>query len=270
LQAQATSLADNRHVKELLDILQDNGKSTQAVDILLAYAKGMEDFVAQADSKIEDMNAQLAQMREIQNHPVKSALRSAVQSLESAVASVKIQLSALRSNIVEGCKNAATAFRDGGTRALDNILSFFKVKPGLQMMKNSIVKGMGECDMAIAKIDAFATEYHSAGHAIKNMFRLMIGRPVIDTRKENGRLARAIAAPYRAENACLRAMKSTVDKAIGGIEGLEKTADRIRGEHAERQGSLAAELDEGREKVEHRERERQTQQRLPPALAAEL
>jgi hypothetical protein len=210
-------------------------------------------------------------MREIQNHPVKTALQSAVKALESTVASMKTHIAALKTNIIEGCKNAVAAYRDNGVKALDNVLSFFHIKPGLQAIKNNLVKSMGECDRSIAKINAFANEYHGAGRAVKNMFRIMIGKPALTTKKEAGRIARTLAAPYRFDKACFRAVRAVVDKAIGSMERLEQKSDQIRSGHTEMQtGSLAAALQEGRDKVEQRELTRKPQERLPHALGAEI
>ncbi len=196
-------------------------------------------------------------------------MQSAVRALEATVASVREQLSEIRTNIIEGCKNAITAFREGGTRALDRAASFLHIKTGLQAMKNDLVKGVNICDRSVAQVNAFANEYHSAGRALKNMARLLIGKPPIDTKKEVGKIARALTFNYRAQKSCLLAVKAAVDKAIGGMDKLEQSADGYRAGRAAAQPTLAAELAEGREKVQHRELERKAPERAP-ALGAEI
>jgi cob(I)alamin adenosyltransferase len=229
----------------------------------------MEDFIITAESRITDMKIQLDTMREIQSHPVKTSLQNAIKRLESTVAAVKEQLSALRTYMIEGCKNAIAAFRQGGIRALDKVASYLHIKSGLRIMKNDLVKSVGVCDKAVSDISAFAREYHSAGRAVKNMARMFIGKAPINAKKEAGKLARAMSFPYRAEKSCLLAVKAAVDKAIDKMEQLEQSADGYRANRPA-QSTLAAELAEGREKVQHRERERNVPERAPAALGAEI
>ena len=41
-----------------------------------------------------------------------------------------------------------------------------------------------------------------------------------------GKVAKAIAAPYRADRVCLLAMKGTIEKAVSRLERLEQAAEK--------------------------------------------
>ncbi len=268
LNEQAKPLAENLYVRELLDLLEDNGKSAAGVKAVISYVNKIENAVMLAESRVHDMQKQLDTMREIQNHPIKTKLQSVVKSLKSAIVSIREQLAGIKADIISGCKDAVTAFREQGTAALDRAASFLNIKSGLQIMKNSAVKGISDCDRAVADINAYAQEYHSANRHLKNMARIIVGKPPIDAKKEAGKLARALGAPARAEKSCLLAVKAGVDMAIGSLDKLERSADSIR--EKQPQGTLTAELAEGREKVRHRDLERQTQERTPVLQGAEI
>ena len=240
-------LAENQYVKELFSILSDNGRDTAGLTALLGHVSEMEGFVKRAEDKIADMKSQLAEMKEIQNHPVKAALQNAVKSLEHKVAEVKEQLSELKNNIALGCKNAVAAFKEKGTAALDKLASFFHIKNGLQGWKKSIDSIIRADDKAVAQINAFASEYHSAGRAFKNMARLAVGKPPLDAKKEAGKIAKAFAAPYKAQKGILTKLKKSIDKAISGLEGLETKA-AARQEHRQAERPAA--------RQEHRQAER--------------
>jgi uncharacterized coiled-coil protein SlyX len=228
------SLMENEHVKELFGILHENGKDATGLAALINHVTDMEDFVVQAESKIAGMKAQLDEMKEIQDHPIKNALQKAIAALETKVAEIKAQITELKTNIIEGCKNAVAAFKEKGAAALDKFVSFFNIKSGLQAVKNSTVRAADDCDKACAKIESFSKQYHTAGRAIKNMARMIIGKAPIDTVKESGKLAKAVSAPYRAEKACMVGIRNQCDKMITAINNLEKNAEANRIEQGEK------------------------------------
>ena len=221
-------LSENQHVNELFSILQDNGRDTSGLTALLSYVSEMEGFVKRAEDKIADMKSQLVEMKEVQNHPVKNALQNAVKLLEHKVADFKERLGDLKKKIIEGCKNAVTAFKEKGITALDKLASFFHLKDSLRNWNESIVSTIKTYDKAIANINVFAAEYHSAGRAIKNMARVALGKQPLDAKKEAGKLAKALAAPYNAHKTALTGLKRSIDKAAANLERLENTAEAKR------------------------------------------
>jgi len=70
----ANPLADNTNVQELFSIMKENGKDTAELTALLGYVKQMENFVKSAEGQIADMKSQIMDMKEIQKHPIKTAL----------------------------------------------------------------------------------------------------------------------------------------------------------------------------------------------------
>ena len=261
-----TPLSENQYVKELFSILQDNGRDSSGLAALLGHVSEMESFVKRAEDTISTMKSQLAEMKEVQNHPVKTALQNTIKTLELKVAEVKERLSELKNSIVEGCKNAVAAFKDKGVAALDRLASFFRIKNGLQDWKKNIDGVIKHDDKAVAKIEAFAGEYHSAGRAIKNMARVVVGKQPISAKKEAGKLAKALSAPYKAQKAALTGLGKTIDKMIDSLDGLESRA-AARREHrqaertAAKKPSLLGQLEENLALVEQMKRDVPMQER---------
>jgi len=228
------SLMENEHVKELFGILNATDKDTSGLAALINHVSDMENFVVQAENKIASMKAQLDEMKEVQDHPIKNALQKAIAALETKVAEIKVQIAELKTNIVEGCKNAVAAFKEKGVAALDKLASFFNIKSGLQAIKNSTIKAADGCDRACAKIETFSKQYHTAGRAIKNMARMAVGKEPIDAVKESGKLAKTVSAPYKAEKACLLGIRKQCDKMITALNNLEKGAEANRAAQADK------------------------------------
>jgi hypothetical protein len=254
--ANSAPLAENQYVKELFSVLQDNGRDSSGLAALLGHVSEMENFVKRAEDKIADMKSQLAEMKEVQDHPVRTKLQNAIKTLETKVAEVKEALATLKNNIVEGCKNAVAAFKEKGVTALDKLASFFRVKNGLEDWKKNINAIIKVDDKAIGNIEAFANQYHSAGRAIKNMARIAVGKEPIDAKKEAGKLAKVMCAPYKAQKAALIGLRNTIDKAIKGLDALETNAQAKQTERAERKKpSLMGELEKNLALVEQQKRE---------------
>jgi chaperonin cofactor prefoldin len=261
-------LSENEYVQQLYGILQENGRDTSGLSALLGHVSEMENFVKRAEDKISEMKSQLAEMKEVQNHPVKTTLQNAIKTLEIKVAEVKERIAELKSNIIEGCRSAVEAFKEKGAAALNNLAKFFRVKTAIKAIDKSTEQGIKQCDKAIKNINGFAENYHEAGRAIKNMGLILIGREPVDEKKEIGKLAKTAALPYKAERAALNGIKQAVDKAIAALDGMEeRQAARKSERQAERadKPDMLARIAKNKERVKQREHEEPTPERARAA-----
>jgi len=231
----ANALADNPYVQELFSVLKENDKDTAGLSALLGYVKQMEDFVKSAEGQIVDMKCQIGEMKEIQKHPIKTALQNTCESLEKQVTGIKSQLNKLRASIVEACKHALTAVKEKGVTALDKLAGFFHIKQACEKIQKDCSHAMSGCDKSVAKIEQFSKEYHETGLHLKNMFRIAIGKDAVAQAKESGALAKSMCAPYKAEKKCLNSICTTAGKAAAKLEELGKSAAEIRQASEERQ-----------------------------------
>lgn len=255
-------LAENEHVKDLIAILAENGKDTSGLTAILNHCTGMENFCKQAESKIEVMKCQLDEMKEMQNHPIKTALQNTIKSLEAKVAEIKGMITSLKANVIDGCKNAVAAFRDKGVIALDKLASFFRIKGGLEGIKKHAIAVSKDCDKTLAKIESFSNEYHKAGRALKNMARFAVGKQPIDEVKEAGKLAKAVGEPYRTHKACMNGIRKMADKAIEKIDSLSKSSEVKREESvAAKKPPLMVRLKEKKELIRQKDLEKAVPER---------
>ena len=200
----------------------------------------------------------------------KAALANAIKTLEHKVAEVKERLTELKQNIVDGCKSAVQAFKDKGAAALNNIAKFFHIKGALKAMDKSVGESVATCDKAVANINRFAQEYHETGKHLKNMGRLFVGKPPIDTAKEAGKLAKAVSAPYKAEKAALLGIQKAVNATVKKLEQLETASEsRQARREVEKKPSICDELDANIQMLAEQDRSRVTPERTK-AKGAEL
>jgi len=272
VQDSASPLAQNECVKELFSILNDNGRDTTGLAALIGHVSEMENFVKRAEDKIADMKNQLAEMKEVQNHPVRKALQNAIKTLENKVAQVKEQLAQIKDSIIEGCKNAVAAFKEKVISALDKLASFFHIKSGLNALDKTAVENAQSCDKSVARINEFSNQYHEAGRAIKNMARMIIGKDPIDAKKEAGILSKTLAAPYKAVKALMTQISKSAKSMAAGLENLETRANDSRDHraHETKPQTLLGEVREAQALVEQRKLEIPAPERVKVKGAVEV
>lgn len=219
-------LMENESVRELLSILKENRAPTMQdlLDVLNHVAE-MERQFGEALNELQAIRQELSASRE-QNHPAKATLQNAVKAVESNIAVLRERLDAIRQSVIDGCRNAVSAFKEKGITALDDIARFFKIRPILESMHDNLTKTIQTEDKAIATIEAVSAEYHQAERHVKNIFRAVAGKDAVQDVRAAGRLAQALRAPVQSMRSAHVAMKNTVEATIGKLVQLERTAER--------------------------------------------
>jgi hypothetical protein len=264
-------LAQNEYVQELFSILQDNGRDTNGLAALIGHVSEMENFVKRAENKIADMKSQLAEMKEVQSHPVKTALQKAIKSLETTVAAMKEQIRDLKNGIIEGCKHAVQAFKERGVSALDKLASFFHIKGAFKAIDKSAQTNIAVCDKGIAHQTAYYAEFYKASRAFRNMGRIIIGREPLPSQSETRRLEKVATAPYRAEKAINAKISDLAGAAMKALDRLEATAEAKRDNPVrEKKPKLLEELRDAKQLVEQRKLEMPVPERVRAKGAAEV
>ena len=266
-----TSLTQNEYVQELFAILESNGKDTSGLSAMLGKEQEMQNTLAALMSWKKQAEKQLDAISEIQNHPMKSALKNVIKTLEVKIEKLKEQLTELRSGIITGCKNAVAAFKEKGIAALDKLASFFHIKGVLKAIDRTVNESVAQCNSSIQRIDVFSREYHSAGRAVKNMARMFIGKEPIDAQKEAGRLARAVSAPFKIERAAMLKISGLAVAMTKSLEQLENTAAAKRDNPVrEKKPKLLEELRDSKQLVEQRKLEMPVPERVKSKGAVEV
>ena len=225
-------LMDDPNVKELFDILKENNRDTSALTAIISSVSAIERQLSAAAKGLETVQRELTAMREERDHPVKTLLEKTARSLSAKVKGLRERLTAIKDAVVSGCKQAVAAFHDTGVSALNNLAGYFHIKEALLNQRDGINNTIKDAESSVAKIEAAAEQYHSAGRALRNIGRTMRGQEPIPDIKPNGKLARLIETPYRSEISRLNLSLRLTNKALAAFDRLEKAA--VKAAEAER------------------------------------
>lgn len=219
-------IAENEQVKELLALLKDNNTpGYEEFSKLIEHVTGMEQRLLEAT---EELKAVRQEMQGLQNHSLKDALQKSYTAMEANISVMRHRLSELKSQIINGCRNILTDFRERGAVALNGITQFLHVRPVLESIQSAAEKSMQVSNRAVARIDAFSTEYHEMGRHLKNMGRAIQGKPAETDAKENGKVARVFKGAFKVEGAgaLISSINRNAEWALNTLARLEQTAER--------------------------------------------
>ena len=251
-------ITENEYVKQLMAVLQkNNAPSKKDFIAVIGHVTAMENQLEQMIAELQAMRRDLAEAQR-QNHPVRHALQKAVIVMQAQISELRKNLTALKENIIDGCKNALAAFKEKGISALDNIARFFKVKPVLEAIHTGADKAAKSADKTIANIEAASAKYHEAGRRVKNAGRALSGKEAIQEAKPSGKVTKAFTAPARAVRSCFKGIRNNAVAAVGKLRRLEERA-------AEKKQSINDTLKECNELVKQAEKERKTPTRTRAA-----
>ena len=242
---------ENEHVRELLGILKEHGKDAAFLTAIIGSVTAMERQLTATAKGLDGMQRELSTMREERDHPIKTMLEKASRSLSAKIKGLRARLKAIKDGIVNGCKKAVEAFKDKGISALNDLAGFFEVKQHLIAQRDDLNAALEQTHKSVAKIEAAAAQYHTAGLALRNIGRTVRGKEPLPEIKPNGKMARLIESPFNAQISHLRDCLRSVNKSLARLDKLEKAA--AKSGEAERPSTrdtmkrLQRQLDAGRD-----------------------
>ena len=217
-------IAENEQVKALLALLKDNNTpGYEEFAKLIGHVSEMEQRLSEAT---EELKAMRQEMQGLQNHSLKDTLQKNCKAMEENITAMRQRLSKLKKQIIDGCKSILADFKERGAVALNGITGFLHLRPALESIQNGAEKSMQASDSAVARIDAFSTEYHEAGRHLKNMGRTLQGKPAEAEAKENGKIARVFKGAFKVERALISSISRSAERALNTLARLEQTAER--------------------------------------------
>lgn len=220
----STPIAENEQVKELLALLKENNApGYEEFSKLIGHVSEMEQRLSEAT---EELKAMRREMQGLQNHSLKDSLQKSCKAIETNLATMHQRLSKLKEQIIDGCRNILTDFKERGAVALNGITRFLHIRPALEAVQNASEKGIQACNRAVSRIDAFSTEYHEAGRHFKNMGRTLQGKPAEAEAKENGKLASIFKGGFKVQRTFIASISRSAERSLNTLARLEQTAER--------------------------------------------
>ena len=218
---------ENKHVKDLMEIFLKNNMREDAKGLaeVVSCISSMERDINKAIGELTAMRKDLFDMREEQKHPVKNMLVKAIDSVLARLKAIQRHIIALKDKIIGTCKQTVEAVKDQGIIAANGIVGALNVKGDLEAIKININRDTAYCEKQIGKIKQASKQFHTAGLAVRNFGRALVGKEPLTNIKQNGKLAQFIAKPFENEIKYQKRCLVRIDKSLAQIGKLEKAAE---------------------------------------------
>lgn len=222
-----TALRNNSDVQALMKILRQNGLKKQYGEFtsLINYVGEMENQLKTAMNELNSVQRQLDAIKD-SRHPLKTALTKTVENLKNTINALKEKIGEVKNAIIEGAKNALAEFQHKGLSALHSLTSFFKIKDGLNAIRENADNTVKSANSTISKIDQISHEIHAAGSHRRNIFRVLTGRKKQNDIKTNGKIAKFAQLPFRAVKGAMVKIRDTSKEAVKKLEQLDKMVQK--------------------------------------------
>lgn len=207
-------------------------------------AKNVSDIyqtLEQLDNTLNDMAEKISetqkQLRELRSTAFKEEDYTVYQTANGAVGQARIyntyQKSVIKDVLKKFKEKSAVIVNETkikGKEALYKVAEFGKFKNRLEVIQEHNKMSEAAVKETLEKIDNFGASLRGANQQIANAFRIFAGREAVDYEKVEKKFSKTKMAmkPYELKNSMLHKLSVVTQKAITGLDNLEKSVEHDR------------------------------------------
>ena len=232
-----------------MDIMLNDETINELVEQLKIYnmqreAENVSDIyqtLEQLDNTLNDMAEKISetqkQLRELRRTAFKEEDYTVYQTANGAVGQARIyntyQKSVVKDVLKKFKEKSAVILNETkikGKEALYKVAEFGKFKNRLEVIQEHNKMSEAAVKETLEKIDNFGTSLRGANQQIANAFRIFAGREAVDYEKVEKKFSKTKMAmkPYELKNSILHKLSVVTQKAITGLDNLEKSVEHDR------------------------------------------
>lgn len=232
-----------------MDIMLNDETINELVEQLKIYnmqreAENVSDIyhtLEQLDNTLNDMAEKISetqkQLRELRSTAFKKEDYAVYQTANGAVGQARIyntyQKSVIKDVLKKFKEKSAVILNETkikGKEALYKVAEFGKFKNRLEVIQEHNKMTETAVKETLERIDNFGTSLRGANQQIANAFRIFAGREAVDYEKVEKKFSKTKMAmkPYELKNSMLHKLSVVTQKAITGLDNLEKSVEHDR------------------------------------------
>lgn len=232
-----------------MNIMLNDETINELVEQLKIYnmhreAKNVSDIyqtLEQLDNTLNDMAEKISetqkQLRELRSTAFKEEDYTVYQTANGAVGQARIyntyQKSVIKDVLKKFKEKSAVIVNETkikGKEALYKVAEFGKFKNRLEVIQEHNKMSEAAVKETLEKIDNFGASLRGANQQIANAFRIFAGREAVDYEKVEKKFSKTKMAmkPYELKNSMLHKLSVVTQKAITGLDNLEKSVEHDR------------------------------------------
>lgn len=223
-------------INELVEQLKIYNMQREAENVSNIYQT-----LEQLDNTLNDMAEKISetqkQLRELRRTAFKEEDYTVYQTANGAVGQARIyntyQKSVIKDVLKKFKEKSAVIVNETkikGKEALYKVAEFGKFKNRLEVIQEHNKMSEAAVKETLEKIDNFGTSLRGANQQIANAFRIFAGREAVDYEKVEKKFSKTkmVMKPYELKNSILHKLSVVTQKAITGLDNLEKSVEHDR------------------------------------------
>ena len=223
-------------INELVEQLKIYNMQREAENVSNIYQT-----LEQLDNTLNDMAEKISetqkQLRELRRTAFKEEDYTVYQTANGAAGQARIyntyQKSVIKDVLKKFKEKSAVIVNETkikGKEALYKVAEFGKFKNRLEVIQEHNKMSEAAVKETLEKIDNFGTSLRGANQQIANAFRVFAGREAVDYEKVEKKFSKTKMAmkPYELKNSMLHKLSVVTQKAITGLDNLEKSVEHDR------------------------------------------
>lgn len=223
-------------INELVEQLKIYNMQREAENVSNIYQT-----LEQLDNTLNDMAEKISetqkQLRELRRTAFKEEDYTVYQTANGAVGQARIyntyQKSVIKDVLKKFKEKSAVIVNETkikGKEALYKVAEFGKFKNRLEVIQEHNKMSEAAVKETLEKIDNFGTSLRGANQQIANAFRIFAGREAVDYEKVEKKFSKTkmVMKPYELKNSILHKLSVVTQKAITGLDNLEKSVKHDR------------------------------------------
>ena len=182
---QIQSFQENDIIQEYLKALfhHNNKKNYETVNDLVKYIAQMERQYQQISTELNEMKELLSAM---QTPTHKSRLSMLTQELESSINSGMDKFNELKNDTISLIQDSLNDFKSKSKDSVIKVIDVMHIKVALQKIRKALFLSMNRSQNIVCICDMICLEFRRSHTHLKNVSRLLMGKPIYkDTREEH-------------------------------------------------------------------------------------
>ncbi|MBQ6270485.1 MAG: hypothetical protein IJK65_02120 [Clostridiales bacterium] len=176
-------LREHPQVAELIDTLDKNDMHKEKAEV-----ESLVDYIGEMEKTLSEMLKEMQNMRKeislIHNSTLRSKCQNLVQKTEGKIKQIFAVIGKIKDNFIQAVGNAVRTFKEKGKEAFKKAVRAMKVPETFDNLSGLFGKFSKDIEQDVAQIDSMQTELTGAKNHLKNVGRLLVGKPAKEAEQE--------------------------------------------------------------------------------------
>lgn len=214
METQTISLSVHPQILDLIEALEQNGLSKQKEEVqsLVGYIENMEQSLFMMMAEMQEMHAEVSRLHD---KGIRTKCTQLLSKAENKIEQVKTMVSTAKNRLIAAAGNAVKTYKEKGKSALIQAVNAMRIPAALSRIKEGFSHAAQSMRQSAGQLDSVREELHEVGSHMKNVGRVMFGKPTKQTKA------------LEADKGVLAKLRDFLESCGKAYDRMERSADNL-------------------------------------------